>query len=445
MNELSTLLHSGFDPTELPEAPLRVEVTVGPDLGLALIVDGTEPGPILIGTSPACSLRLTDRTVSRRHATLGLERTRVLVTDLSSRNGTFVDGVRILGAHVLPGQTMTLGGTTLTLSEAVPVRRGQLSSAVRFGQLLGASTEMRRLYPLCQRLAASNIPIIIEGETGTGKELLAESLHEEGPRRDGPFVVFDCTTVPPALMESELFGHERGAFTSATSSRDGVFVRAHGGTLLIDEIGDLALPLQAKLLRAVDRSEVTPLGGGHAKRVDVRLLAATRRNLDNEVQAGRFRDDLYHRLAVGRIELPPLRERKGDVLVLARHFLQAMGAAEQSLPPELAARWQAHDYPGNVRELHNTVARYLALGDLADSPRPRSLDPPARRDASIREIVELDLPLREARELAVSSFLTQYVERSLRKHGSVEQAAAASGVGRRYFQMLHARIRDSSS
>jgi DNA-binding NtrC family response regulator len=285
--------------------------------------------------------------------------------------------------------------------------------------------------------------VIIEGETGTGKELLAESLHDQGPRAQGPFVVFDCTTVPPSLIESELFGHERGAFTSAVNSRVGVFVRAHGGTLLIDEIGDLALPLQAKLLRAIDRSEVTPLGASVSKRVNVRVLAATRRNLDDEVQAGRFRDDLFHRLAVARIELPPLRQRRGDVLVLARHFIHAMGGDGAAAPPELFARWQAHDWPGNIRELHNAVARHLALGDLAEVSAGggfRGTDLP--HDAGVREIVARDLPFREARDLALHGFLTQYVQRALeRAGGNAADAAAACGVGRRYFQMLQARIK----
>src|SRR5262249_22135835 len=194
-----------------------------------------------------------------------------------------------------------------------------------FGRVLGASREMRRLYPLCERLAASRVPVVIEGETGTGKEILAESLHEAGPRTAAPFAVFDCTAVPANLMESELFGHDRGAITGAVMTRKGILEEADGGTLLIDEIGDLDLQLQPKLLRALERGEVRRVGGDRWLKVDVRILAATRRNLDVEVQEGRFRDDLFHRLAVARIELPPLRERKGDVAVLASHFSEEMG------------------------------------------------------------------------------------------------------------------------
>src|SRR4029077_11022397 len=166
------------------------------------------------------------------------------------------------------------------------------------------------------------VPVIIEGETGTGKEVLAESIHETSARAKGPFVVFACTTVPVNLVESELFGHERGAFTGAVAARKGVFEQAHGGTLLIDEIGDLDAALQPKLLRAIERSEIRRVGASHPTRVDVRILAATRRDLDREVQLGRFRDDLFHRLAVGRLELPPLRARRGDVALLARSFVK---------------------------------------------------------------------------------------------------------------------------
>lgn len=178
-----------------------------------------------------------------------------------------------------------------------------------FGRLLGGSPAMRRLYPLCERLAGSTVPIVIEGETGTGKEQLAEALHEQSSRADKPFVILDCTTIAPNLIESELLGHEKGAFTGAMRTREGVFERANGGTLLIDEIGDLPLELQPKLLRAIERGVITRVGGSKPVVVDVRLLAATRRDLDREVQLGRFRDDLFHRIAVARVELPPLRER----------------------------------------------------------------------------------------------------------------------------------------
>jgi transcriptional regulator with GAF, ATPase, and Fis domain len=303
---------------------------------------------------------------------------------------------------------------------------------------VGASDEMRRLYPLCEKLANANVPVIIEGETGTGKEVLAESLHEQGPLSQQPFVVFDCTAVPPALVESELFGHVRGAFTGAVAARKGVFEQAEGGTLLIDEIGDLELALQPKLLRAIERSEIRRVGGDRAIRVHVRILAATRRDLDHEVQAGLFRDDLFHRLAVARIELPPLRERHGDVTVLAKYFCLELGADESELDRELLMRWEGYDWPGNVRELRNAVARHLALGDLAPEGTGSSRSP--KVEDFIDPVLSMDLPIKEARDRVIAEFERRYLSRALAKHnGVVTHAAKASGIARRHFQRLRVR------
>jgi DNA-binding NtrC family response regulator len=226
---------------------------------------------------------------------------------------------------------------------------------------------MRRLYPLCERLAASNVPVIIEGETGTGKEALAEALHEAGPRASAPFVVFDCTTVAANLVESELFGHERGAFTGASAARKGMFELAEGGTLLIDEIGDLDLSLQAKLLRAVERSEIRRVGGSKAIHCDVRVLAATRRDLGSEMNAGRFRSDLFFRIAQVRIELPALRERLADLPLLVEDVCKRVGKSEHAnaVLAWIEQRMASHDWPGNVRELVNVAS---VAATLADQP-----------------------------------------------------------------------------
>jgi transcriptional regulator with GAF, ATPase, and Fis domain len=283
------------------------------------------------------------------------------------------------------------------------------------------------------------VPVVIEGETGTGKEALAESLHEMGPRAAGPFVVFDCTAVPPNLVEAELFGHERGAFTGAVASRRGVFEQAQGGTLLIDEVGDLEPSLQPKLLRAIERFEIRKIGGDRWIKVDVRVLAATRRDLDKEVQAGRFRDDLFHRLAVARIELPPLRHRQGDIAALAIHFWQELGGDPRALTREMVQKWEDYAWPGNVRELRNTIARQIALGDLAHTPTERP-PPRAADEDAIDKFVDMGLPFPQARDRILEEFEQRYVARLLEKHGGdVARAAAASGIGRRYFQKLRAR------
>jgi transcriptional regulator with GAF, ATPase, and Fis domain len=337
-----------------------------------------------------------------------------------------------------------LGETALRLLRHDPSVVPASSSEERFGQLIGRSAEMRALHPLCARLAASEVPVVIEGETGTGKEVLAEALHAAGPRAGGPFVVFDCTAVPASLLEPALFGHERGAFTGALAQRRGVFEEAHRGTLLLDEIGELDLALQPRLLRAIERSEVQRVGGNGWLRVDVRILAATRRDLDAEVRAGRFRDDLFFRLAVGRIQLPPLRRRAGDIGVLANHFWRTLAGDGRPLPAGLLERLEDYAWPGNVRELKNAIARYVALGELpsACEGEPVSGEWPLTTagDDAIERVLARDLPLPRARAEVVREFERRYLVRVLDRHGgNVSRAAAAAGIALRYFQLLRAR------
>ncbi|HEY3815970.1 MAG TPA: sigma 54-interacting transcriptional regulator [Polyangiaceae bacterium] len=452
--EPATLGRPRFQPTDA-SIDFVLTVVEGPDRGATFTLAGSHPSRVLVGTGPACELRLGDREVSRRHLALEPSGRRLRVTDVGSTNGTFVDGVAIVEVFLRGGEILRLGSTAIQVGDAPVATASTLPVQTSFGAMAGASTEMRRLYPLCDRLAKSSVTVVIEGETGTGKEVLAEALHEEGPRAAGPFVVFDCTAVPSNLVESELFGHERGAFTGAVGQRKGVFEQAHGGTLLIDEIGDLELSLQPKLLRAIERSEVRRVGGDRPIKVDVRVLAATRRDLDHEVQAGRFRDDLFHRLAVARIELPPLRRRAGDVPVLARHFWRALGGDENALPGDLLLRWQDYAWPGNVRELRNTVARRLALGELAEGGPSSERREAAREssggaaptgdagaDAFLADLLAQDLSLVEARQRMVEEFERRYIDRVLARHdGSVTKAATASGIAKRYFQRLKSRAR----
>ena len=429
-------------------------ITTGPDAGTR--IDLEDDQRVVVGTSPACDRTLTDRTVSRRHAAFEMRGAELHVVDLGSRNGTFVRGVRILEAVARDGHDVRVGNTTFMV-EAVAKSSSMrpIANASHFGRTLGASLEMRRLYRRCQKLAASNVPIVVEGETGTGKEVLAESLHEASPRAAAPFVVFDCTAVSPSLMESHLFGHERGAFTGASSARRGVFELAHGGTLFIDEIGELDLSLQPKLLRAIQRGEVQRLGSEKWIQVDVRVIAATRRDLDSEVTAGRFRDDLFFRLAVGRIELPPLRRRRGDIALLTRHFFRALAGHDAQLPSGLVERFEDRTWPGNVRELQNAVARAVALAeegddlDFLDEAGPGddavALDATGHASAAdpIETILAASLPFTRARDRILHEFTRRYVGRMLEQHGgNVTHAAQASGLARRYFQSIRARVRD---
>ena len=442
-DEVATLGRALAEPA-MESALRRVVVIEGPDRGLTFTLDPSAPSRVLLGTGPACDLRLTDPMVSRRHAAFEPVGRRYRITDMGSTNGTFVDGVAIVEAFVRGGEVLRCGQTAMQLEADRAENVAPPPSAMRFGQVLGASPAMRRLYPLCERLAASRVPIVLEGEAGTGKELLAESLHQASGC-SGPFVVFDASAVSPGSAEAELLGHE-------PSGRPGAFEEAAGGTLFIDEIGDVDLSLQAKLLRVIDRGELRRVGGQRSIPVDVRVITATRYDLDKAVLAARFRDDLLHRLAVARAELPPLREREGDVTLLARHFAAkmcagALAGANDILSAELLARLNEQSWPGNVRELRNAVARHIALGEdeaarqeqpSSKLPRPRA-EPPSDW---LENIVDGQMPFPIARRRALEQFERRYVERVLQAHnGNVALAARASGLALRYFRVVKARRR----
>jgi len=440
--EETTLANATRFSLDLPSDTFTVTVAQGVDEGVSFFVERADPTRFLVGTSPACKLRLTDRKVSRRHLALESTGTFLQVTDLNSTNGTTVNGLRIASALLTGTETVVIGSTSLRVQASGSPPQPAAPSIARFGQLLGGSEAMRRLYPLCDRLAKSSVPILIEGETGTGKELLAESLHEHSRRKDRPFVVFDCSTVAPSLIESRLFGHEKGAFTGATQRRKGVFELAHGGTLFIDEIGELNAELQPRLLRAIERGEIARVGSETWIQVDVRVIAATRRDLDQAVQNGEFRDDLFFRLAVGRVELPPLRRRHGDIGLLAKHFWRALGNPDEPISADTLARFEQYDWPGNVRELLNTVARHCALGDLAAFQAPVYRADAQQDIEFVRAVLEMDLPLSEAKQELVHRFEPLYLARVLANNdGDVGRAAEAAGVARRYFNVLRARHR----
>ncbi len=446
LDDASTILRRSSDEKATTAVAYEITVIDGPDTGAKLVLDGTQPPRVLVGSSAACALRLSDREISRRHIAFDTAGPRLRITDLESTNGTFVNDVALVDGYLRGGETVRIGATRLLVGEA-KATNAVVSTEMRFGRVVGASPAMRRLYPLCRKLATSAVPLILEGETGTGKELLAEALHDEGPRSAQPFVVFDCTAVPPHRIEIELFGSDEG------ESRRGVFEQAHGGTLLIDEIGDLDIALQPKLLRALERSEIRRVGGSRSIQVNTRIVVATRRNLDKEVQAGRFRDDLFFRLAVARIELPRLRDRVGDIGLLARHFFRELeGAGAWALSPAHLAQLEDYPWPGNVRELRNAVARRIALGDLdgatasagggrpAAAPEASAAPTPNDAPTFVDEILAQNLPMPLAREKMSVAFERRYMAHILARYdGNVARAAAASGLARRYFQLLRAR------
>jgi DNA-binding NtrC family response regulator len=441
--DVDTAVQEHAEASAMRSFVLRIEA--GAPAARVLRIDETTPSPLLVGSSQVCALQIHDARISRRHFSLEPAERGLRLRDLDSTNGTHVENVQVVEAVLEGGERIEIGSTVLRLERDRGRPAAELSTEAHFHGVFGASVRMRQLYPLFARLASSQIPIVLEGETGTGKEAVAEAIHAASPRAAGPFVVFDCTAAAQNLLESDLFGHERGAFTGAVGSRLGAFQQAQGGTLLIDEIGDLDLGLQPKLLRAIERMEVRPLGATHPVRVDVRLMAATRRDLDREVQDGRFRDDLFHRLAVARVELPPLRKRLGDISVLARHFWGELSgdntdSSAREPPAELIRRWERDPWPGNVRQLRNAVARVLALGDSM-AAFEASLRAPADSPLDfIEQVLRQRLPLPVARERVVHEFERRYLDDALRAHeGNVTHAARDSGIALRYFQLLRSR------
>ncbi len=341
----------------------RFVVTAGRDEGKKMVLDS----PLVsIGTLPENNLVLTDPTVSRRHAVVEETSGGYVLRDLGSTNGTFLEGVRVREGYLSSGSVLRLGQTEMIFSpleERVEIPR---SSQDRFGDLIGASAPMREIFGILERVSPTDITVLIQGETGTGKELAAHAIHGHSRRASAPFIVFDCGAVAPNLIESELFGHEKGAFTDAVKSRQGAFELADGGTLFLDEIGELALALQPKLLRALDQHEVRRVGAEQPVKVNVRAVAATNRDLEQEVKAGRFREDLFYRLSAVSISLPPLRKRREDIEPIASHLLTGISAEGKKLTglsPEAAAALAAYSWPGNVRELKNVLERASALSD----------------------------------------------------------------------------------
>jgi DNA-binding NtrC family response regulator len=432
--ERDTLIASSF----------RVAVVDGPDRGKNVVVSPESPGPLHVGTSPVCELALSDRMVSRRHLALSVTGDGLHMRDQGSTNGTLVGDLRAVDVVLGGGERIRVGESTLLVERLAAASSTSLWPVESFGRLLGASTTMRRLYPLCQKLSASSIPVIIEGETGTGKELLAESLHEMGPRKTQPFVVFDSSAIDGRHLEAILFGEESRAVRRGASAEihKGVFEEASGGTLLIDEIAELPLAVQARLLRVLERGEICRVGGDRWIHVDTRVLATSRQNVDKQVELGHFREDLFFRLAAARIELPPLRKRDGDASMLARHFWNEMAGGRQA-PSDLLGSFDGYGWPGNVRELQKAVARKVALGDVdrqSESPQPAV--PVTIDSTAFERVLDLNLPFPEARARVTSEFERLFVTRLLAKHGgNISRAAAASGIARRYFQILRARNR----
>lgn len=379
-------------------------------------------GTALVGTSSSCDLQLADKRVSRRHLEIRVVPHGIGVKDLGSSNGSFVMGNRVVEGVLPYGAQVQVGNTTL---ELLPLTAAADLAVKSYGGLIGSSESMRHMFALLRRIESSDVTVLILAETGTGKELVARAIHEHGQRRAKPFVVFDCASVPRELVESELFGHLRGAFTGAHADRQGVFEDADGGTLFLDEIGELPPDTQTRLLRVLERSEVKRVGSNAYRPVDVRVIAATHRDLQESIQRGSFRADLYYRLAIVPLTIPPLRERADDVPALARHFAAAFGAPN-ALSETTMRSLVANPWPGNVRELRNAVHRIVVLGEAGEPTSTRSV--PDGGDG---------LPYKEAKEKLVDAFEVGYVRDLMAKHdGNISAAAREAGLSRRHLHEL---------
>ena len=435
--------------SELHLVAMDLLVVDGPDAGKQFRL---EDGTTRLGTSAGCQVRLTDKTVSRVHCELELQRGSVRILDEGSTNGTTIDGVPIQRADLRPGPLLRVGGTALRLQRSDDPLVVPLSKLDHFpttkvdpgARLLGRSVEMRRIYAILERAARTDVTVLVQGETGTGKDVVARALHAASARSRGPFVAIDCGSIAENLVESELFGHARGAFSGAVGERTGLFEEANGGTLFLDEVGELPLALQPKLLRALETREVRRVGSNVARKVDVRVVAATNRPLARAVNEGTFREDLFYRLAVVEVHLPPLRARRDDIPALAQHFHDRLTGSPTPLPEALLRSLVDRGWPGNVRELRNFVERMVSLGWMPASDA-QAVAPPAKSaaqesPADLAPLVSTELPLKEAREAWNARFEQLYLRALLaRTGGNVRRAAELAGVNRRWLQRLLAQ------
>lgn len=400
----------------------------GPGIGRSWQSSGDK---LTVGSHPANTVSIDDAALSRFHCELCVESSGVWVRDLDSSNGTVVDGVRVRDAAIRDGSIISCGRSRLRFQLAESHTAVSLSDRTRFGSLVGESVAMRATFALLERVAPSDATVLLTGETGTGKERAAESIHTASRRADGPFLVLDCGAIPASLLESELFGHERGAFTGATERRAGIFEEADGGTVFLDEIGELPVELQPKLLRVLESKTIRRIGSNAQRSVDVRLIAATHRDLRELVNSGAFRSDLYFRLAVIEISLPALRRRPEDIPALVEHFadqLDADAAARERLAdPALLAQLRRAAWPGNVRELRNAIERCIVMEQA----------PSATSAPGDGFVVDPSEPYSAAKRRVLDEFERRYLTSLLALHGgNVSKAAREAGMDRVYVYKL---------
>jgi DNA-binding NtrC family response regulator len=414
---------------------LRVEVIAGPAHGTAAALDAEV---VTLGSARSNTLIVADPTVSRFHLELARDGGDIVATDLGSTNGTYVGAVRVERARVPPGTVLRLGQTEVRIAHGLDTEV-PLFGEERLAGVRGKSATMQRLMAQLARVAQGTASVLLVGESGTGKEVTSRAIHELSPRAAAPFITVDCGAIPPTLLASELFGHERGAFTGADRQHVGAFERAGGGTVLLDEIGELPAEVQATLLGVLERKRYRRVGGQAELTVDARVIAATHRDLRAGVNGGTFRLDLYYRLAVVVLRLPPLRERPEDIPLLVDHFVRELGhvgSGEELLGADVMAMLMRQSWPGNVRELRNAIEAMLLMGDaheplgaglLATAPSAAIAGGAAAGGGD----AELERPYKEARAEVTRAFEARYLRHLLaRAEGNVSKAARLAQMDR---------------
>ncbi len=427
-------------------ALVRTVATVieGPDLGLAFPLSDRA---LKVGKGKECDVVLTDRAVSRVHLELSLVGSAVRVRDLGSTNGTFIGKTRVIESVVPAGTVLSLGQTRLHLRGDDAPDVVTPSVADHFGEMWGVSVAMRQIFAVLERVSPKDISLLVDGETGTGKELVARAVHSHSARKNGSFIVLDCSAVAPELIESQLFGHRRGSFTGAMQDRPGVFESARGGTLFLDELDSLPLDLQPKLLRVIESRTVVRLGEYDSRPVDVRIVAACGRSPEESVARGELRRDLYFRLAVVRLTLPSLRDRLDDLPLLAQKTLDRIGARGVVVEDGPALqRLRRHPWMGNIRELRNVLERALLLAPAGATSLEQlalRLSPVLAGQVQEKEEaprwpgVDMAQPFKEAKDHAMGLFEREYLRVALQRNGAnLSRTARDVGLTRHHLRKL---------